>query len=755
MKIVKVFLKKSRKSFDIEYSYLAEDSVASLLTKGSLVKVPFGRGNRVIEAYVKSIEDISSKEAEVPTESLKYIISSDENISKSLNGELLWLANKMSERYICSRAAAIKLMTAPGEDKVTSKKVKKARLSITEKCLKDAIELGSIKKIYQIEILEYLAANGETEISEIMTKFSVSVNVVNTLAKNGYVEIFQHEKEISSLQSVCEEIKRDKAKALTEEQQVAVNELKNALGSGKCSEYLLHGVTGSGKTEVYLHIIKEVIDQGKNAIVLVPEISLTPQMNTRFKARFGDKVAILHSRLSVRERYEQWQLIKTGKVRLVVGARSAVFAPFTNIGIVIIDEEHEGTYKSETTPKYHAAEIAKLRCEYNNALLIYGSATPSIETSYKVQRGSIKYLKLKERASGIEMPEVKLIDMKEAAAEGIRGIFSEQLKCELEKNFSNREQTMLLINKRGFSYSLVCKNCSYTPQCPGCSTSMTYHASNGRVICHYCGYTEKAPDKCPNCGWKDMKQSGFGTQKVEKELLELYPDRTVIRMDMDSTKGKNSHAEILNRFVDEKIDVLIGTQMIAKGHDFANVTLVGILSADAGLNLEDFRASEKTFQLITQAAGRSGRGHKKGRVVIQAQNIDDYTIIAASKQDYRYFYTREINIRKQLVFPPFTNMAVVGFSGEDDKETYDASCQMKSILFSKANENGMKAVQILGPARYPMSKINGKYRWRIIIKEPDIERLIKLCTSSSQIMNNINLKKISGPSVDINPVNML
>ena len=758
MKIIKVFLKKSNKSFDIEYSYIVPDDICVTPIKGNKVTIPFGKSNRPTDAYIKEIvnlEEYNKDQNNIPIKSLKNIISIESNDKKDLSEEFINMANWMSRRYICSRSAAMKLMTAPGEDKVSEKKIRKVKLIITGDELKNMINSGNIKKIYQIEILEYLDKYGETEINELTTKFSVSANVINTLIKREYIAVILLEKEIDNEFKNINEIHQDTPKLLNEEQQNAVEELKQSLDSNKYSEYLLHGVTGSGKTEIYLNIIQKVIDMGKSAIVLVPEISLTPQMNARFKARFKDDVAILHSRLSIKDRYNQWQLIKNNKVKLVVGARSAVFAPFSNLGVIIIDEEHEGTYKSETTPKYHAAEIASYRCEYNNALLIHGSATPSMETAYKVQTKQIGYIKLQNRASGIEMPRVELVDMKEEFENGNKGIFSDKLCRELEKNFSNHEQSMILINKRGYSYSLICRNCSYSPQCPSCNTSMTYHFSNGRIICHYCGNTENAPNICPVCGGNELRQAGFGTQRVEKELQEMYPNRRMIRMDMDTTRGKNSHEEILKKFVDEKIDILIGTQMIAKGHDFANVTLMGILSADAGLRLEDFRATEKTFQLITQAAGRAGRSLKEGRVVIQAQNIDDYTITAASKQDYGYFYKREIVFRKQLDFPPYTNMAVIGLSGAEDKYTYDIINDLKNILSKNIGCLAFEDFQILGPARYPMSKMNGKYRWRLIIKCKNINKLIDICAFGVEKISDKKLKNITGPSVDINPVNML
>lgn len=754
VKIINVVLKKSTKTFDIEYSYTAEDEIASHLKKGSLVKIPFGKNNAVRDAYVREILEPEQYKGRYAMETLKQIHSYGENAAEDLSPEFLALSAWMSKRYFCTRAAAIKPMTAPGGETVSSQKVRKAKSLLTKAELNQLVEQKQIKRIYQIDILEYLIETGETDVNELASRFSVSLNVLNTLKRNQYLDFFYAEKELTNQQAAMQ-VYYQPPKQLTPEQESAVREFDRVLQEETYQPYLLHGVTGSGKTEVYLNIIQSVIQRGKQAIVLVPEISLTPQMNARFKGRFGDQVAILHSRLTARERFDQWQLIQQEKVKLVVGARSAIFAPFTKLGAVIIDEEHETTYKSETTPKYHAAEIAEFRCRYHKALLVYGSATPSVQTSYQVQSKRIRYIGLRNRASGVQLPTVYLADMKEEWETGNRGIFSQLFCTELERNLSRGEQTMILINKRGFASALRCKECGYIPKCKDCNTAMTYHVSNDRVICHYCGYTQPAVRQCPNCGCLEMVQTGIGTQRAELDLQRLFPKASILRMDMDTTKGRSSHEEILTRFVQDKIDVLIGTQMIAKGHDFANVSLVGILAADAGLHLEDFRASERTFQLITQAAGRAGRSGIQGRVVIQTQDLDDYTIIAASKQDYRYFYTREMEIRKLLDFPPFTNLAVFGVSGEQDRHVFDVMLEIKQLLEEQLRRNSEWTVQILGPARYPLSKLHGKYRWRLILKCKEQEHLLAFCAEALAYIEEKKYKNITGPTVDINPVNMM
>ncbi len=753
MKVVYVVLKKSTKAFEQLYSYVASDDMMATLQEGTSVMVPFGVHNRAVEAFVRKVIDVSDYKDTYPLEKLKSILSV-KSTSRKLNSEQLALVSWMSKKYYCTESVVLRLMSPPGGETIEDKKERTVALALTAAELDTFIDNGTIKRIHQIEILRYLQEMGETAVEEIKNRFSITLAVLDTLRKHGYVNFGERRKEVK-LQSDAQVPYYAPPKALTAEQQTAADTLKNALCLGKMQEFLLHGVTGSGKTEVYLSVIEEVLRQGKQAIVLVPEISLTPQMQARFQGRFGSGVVMLHSKLTDRQRYEHWQAIRRGEVNLVVGARSAVFAPFARLGAIFIDEEHETSYESDKTPKYHAADIARFRCQYHNALLVYGSATPSIATSYRVQTKEIGYLKLVQRATGIQLPQVTLVDMKQEYENGNRGIFSDRLCAEIEQNLKRKEQSMLLLNKRGYSHGVICKTCGYTQKCPSCDVTMTYHASNQRVICHYCGYTEKAVHACPSCQSTDLKQSGVGTQQVERQLQQMYPHARILRMDMDTTKGRFSHADILKQFAEGGADILIGTQMIAKGHDFPNVTLMGILAADAGLYLEDYLASERTFQLITQAAGRAGRGNLPGRVIIQAQNIDDYTVQAAAKQDYRYFYTRETVIRRQLDFPPYTNLAIVGMSGKEDRNVYDAMCDVKQRFLQKQASMGGIPVQILGPARYPMSKMNGKYRWRLLLKCNDRALLEQLCEKVLANIQSNTYPGITGPSIEVNPRNML
>jgi len=503
-----------------------------------------------------------------------------------------------------------------------------------------------------------------------------------------------------------------------------------------------------------MQLIQKALEYGRTAIVLVPEISLTPQMTGRFKGRFGDRVAVLHSRLSPGERYDQWRLIKEGNIKVVVGARSAIFAPLKNIGVIIIDEEHETSYKSETTPKYHAREIARQRCILDNGILVYGSATPSIETYYRAETGEIKLLVMNERTNRMDMPQVELVDMRNELDEGNRTMFSRKLAYEIKRNIELKQQTMLFLNRRGHSSFVMCRKCGLVLKCPNCSISLTYHSNDERLICHYCGFTVKNPEICPKCKSNYIKHFGTGTQKVEKEVLKYFPESTVIRMDMDTTTCKGAHEEILNRFKNENINIMIGTQMIAKGHDFHNVTLVGVLAADSLLNIGDYYSAERTFQLITQVAGRAGRGDLPGRVIIQTYNTDEYSIQSACKQDYELFYKQEIKIREKLEYPPFTNIAVIILSGAEDRKVFVKTKEICSYI-RQAMENSEAYAEVLGPARAPLRIIKRKYRWRIIIKCRDINKIIEVLTAISD--NYYKGKTNDGVEItmDINPVSML
>ena len=638
---------------------------------------------------------------------------------------------------------------------VKEKYIKVAYTVLPPEEILEIIEGNRIKRIQQIKVLELLMENEYVAVQDI-TKFTgVSQGVLDTLKKYGYIDF--KEIEVKRNPFLKRTLKKTEALEPTIQQELALQILKKQKNMNQFSEFLLHGVTGSGKTEVYLQLIHFIIERGEGAIVLVPEISLTPQMVERFRGRFGNLVAILHSRLSLGERYDQWRLIREGNIRVVIGARSAIFAPLNNIGLVIIDEEHEASYKSEITPKYNTAEIARYICKSRNAILLLGSATPSIETYHRAQNGEIGLLTMSERANLMPMPNVEIVDMRDELEQGNRSIFSKHLALEIENNISCGQQTILLLNRRGYSPFVLCRNCGYVVKCINCSITMTYHSTGQRLTCHYCGYTIKVPEKCPKCQSSKIRHFGTGTQKLEEEVKKHFLNASVIRMDMDTTSYKNSHEEILRKFKEDNVNILVGTQMVAKGHDFPNVTLVGVLAADSILNLGDYRATEKTFQLLTQVAGRAGRGELPGRVIVQAYNTEDYSILAASKHDFISFYNKEIIIRKEMRVPPFTNIASVILSGNNDNYAFESSKTINIILrelFEKYEMN-TNNYEILGPMKPPIGKINNKFRWRIIIKSNSINSLIKTLSEASDKYYKIKNKEMASLSIDINPINML
>ena len=552
-------------------------------------------------------------------------------------------------------------------------------------------------------------------------------------------------------------MKRTNSLELTDEQQ----DIMNQINVEEFGEYLIHGVTGSGKTEIYLQLIEKVINCGKTAIVLVPEISLTPQITDRFLARFGRIIAILHSKLSQGERYDEWKRIQKGEAKIVIGARSALFAPLQNIGIIIIDEEHDASYKSETTPKYDAREVAQKIAIANNAVLIYGSATPDVRTYYKATHNinkdnnleitcskdrNIKLLKLKNRISKNGLPDIKIVDLREELATGNKTVFSRLLYQEIKKNLENKEQIILFLNRRGYSTFVMCRDCGYVVKCDTCDVSMTYHVTKNKLLCHYCGKEKQNVMICPECGGNNIRYFGTGTQRIEADIHKYFPEASVIRMDVDTTTTKNAHEIILNKFKNEKIDILLGTQMITKGHDFENITLVGVLAADASINIGDYRANERTYQLLTQVAGRAGRGDKKGRAIIQTYMPDEFSIVTAQKQVYEDFYINEINVREKLNFPPFCDIIVAVIIGTDEKAVISDSEQFYNIF--------KDYFETYKPVPAPISKINDNYRWRILIKakvtDEVIER-INFCLDNFEIIKNKDNKL----NFDINPNNMM
>ncbi|MGM9551200.1 MAG: primosomal protein N' [Clostridia bacterium] len=594
----------------------------------------------------------------------------------------------------------------------------------------------------QAKIVEFLADGEKYTISDVISSCNCSRNSIEALELKGVicyedVEVLRNPKTKS--------VERTKAFEPTDEQKNAIEIVKNA----KNETFLLHGVTGSGKTEVYLQIVEELIKKGKQAIVLVPEISLTPQITDRFYKRFGSVVAIMHSALSLGERYDEYKRIKKGDAKVVVGARSAVFAPCNNLGIIIIDEEHEYSYKSETTPKYHAGDIARLRCEAFNCPLLLASATPSVESYYKAQKGEYKLIKLTKRYNKNPLPKVEIVDMRKELEDGNRTVLSRLLAQNIYENLKKGEQTILFLNRRGFSTFVSCRDCGFVYMCPKCSVSLTYHSTNDTLNCHMCGYRQHRDALCPVCKSKNIRDFGTGTQKAQKQINEIFPNAKIVRMDADTTGGKNGHEKILEKFENEGADILLGTQMVSKGLDFPRVTLVGALAADASLYADDFRAQERTFALITQVAGRAGRGDTPGRAVIQTYSPENRVLNLASEQDYKTFYKEEIEFRRVFGYPPFEDIVnIIVSSEEEDKCTKCATmCYSELRVDENVRSEGIK---IFPPANAPIAKIQGRWRKRIWFKCKDAK------VFSKTFRKMLAAKRENGVqiSVDINPYSM-
>lgn len=658
-------------------------------------------------------------------------------IDRVFDEEKFELAKWMSQKYFCNLADAIRLLVPPG----TTTNVDRVKAK-TEKhiYLKESVDLSKIKSDKQRKVIDFLKDNVSAPKAVLKEMLDVSDAILKTLEKNEVIEI--RDIEVGRDPFWNKKVGSDVAPTLTEEQRQVVE----SIDINGYSKNLIYGVTGSGKTEVYLRLIKKVLDSGKNAIVLVPEISLTPQITNRFLARFGDVVAILHSGLSLGERYDEWKKIKSNKCRIVIGARSAIFAPLSNIGIIIIDEEHDTSYKSETSPKYDAKEVADYVAVTEEIPLVMGSATPDIVTYYKALNGEINLFELKNRVSKFGLPEVEIVDMREELATGNKTVFSRKLYYAMKEAIKNKEQIMLFLNRRGYSTFIMCRDCGYVVKCEDCDVSMTYHLDSNKLVCHYCGKTKDLMSTCPSCGSKNIRYFGSGTQKIEVEIKKYFPEASVIRMDVDTTRVKGGHEKILTKFKDEKIDILLGTQMIAKGHDFSNVTLVGILAADSSLNIGDYRANERTFQLLTQMAGRAGRGAKKGTAIIQTYMPDEFSINAAKEQDYERFYAIEINMREKLNYPPFCDIIVLIISGTDEEKVRCEANKLYEVLHKQFN--------VYTPVPAPISKINNEYRWRVLLKEEIDYDKLKVFHELISIFYNQKDNEVK-VSIDVNPNNML
>lgn len=717
---------------DRPFTYKVKEELLDIIEIGHRVKVPFGVKNKPTEAFVlglkcEGIENVKK---------IKYISSILDDIP-ILTRDDLKLVDFLRENYLCKYIDAIRTIIPSGLSKGI--KNKKKTVIVFNKELD-----GKLKdKDNYVKIVNLIKEkDGELTKSEIINDYSLSSYSLNKLIENGYLLTEDRVVYRYNTRSYIEESKN----VLNDEQKNAFNKILNSDKKG----FLLKGVTGSGKTEVYMNLVGETLKEGKSAIVLVPEISLTPQMIERFKGRFGKNVALFHSKLSQGERFDEWYRIKKGEARLVVGARSAIFLPLDNLGIIIIDEEHENTYKSEQNPKYLTKEVAKFLSEIKGCKYILGSATPSIETYYEALNGKLELVEIKNRVSNRPLPQMEIVDMREELKSRNLSLLSRSLYNEMKETLERKEQIILFLNRRGFSSFVSCRSCGYVFKCSECDLSMTYH-KNGYLICHYCGRAQREQKVCPECGSKYVKFFGAGTQRVEEEVKKYFPKARVMRMDVDTTRNKDSHENIYNAFKSGEGDVLIGTQMVSKGLDFKNVTLVGVLAADISLNIPDYRSSERTYQIITQVAGRAGRGEKKGKVVIQTYTPNSLSLQYAIENNYNDLYNEEIKVRKIMNYPPFSTIFLINSISKDERKLKEfmnkVGESLRKLLDSREN------IQILGPVPCIITKLKDNYRWQIIIKG-NLDNKLKLKIKDILYELNKSVYNEIRISMDINPNNM-
>ena len=744
--IAEVIIDSRAKKLNRKFDYKIPEKLEDIITIGSRVLVPFANFKTLEQGYVIKIKQNTEFE-------VKEIAGLEENLSE----EKIKLARWMARKYFCNVSECIKLMLTPGtkskdiEKRLQDKKINFVYMGVSE----NDIDINSLRGEKQKKAIEFIMKNQGLTIPEIMNFSGVSRETINSLVKKGYIEIKQEKVDRNPLS--LKKSNENKKLKLTEEQELALEKVENSIEEKKFEEFLLYGVTGSGKTEVYMQLIEKVIKNGKSAILLVPEISLTPQMLDRFIGRFGkDKIAVLHSKLSIGERHDEWIRIKEEKSKIVIGARSAIFAPVKNLGIIIIDEEHDSSYKSESSPRYNAKEIAEKICKENNIPLLLGSATPDINTFYRtnlenIDDRRITLLKLTKRANNSSLPKVKIVDLKKELAIGNKTMFSTLLHKLIEENLKNKHQTILFLNRRGYSTFIMCRECGYTMKCPNCNISLTYHSFQNKLKCHYCGHEENPVNICPNCGSTKIRYFGTGTQKIEEEVKKEFPEASIIRMDVDTVSKKNSHEEILNKFKKENIDILIGTQMVVKGHHFPNVTLVGVIEADSSLNIDDFRANERTFQILTQVAGRAGREQLPGKVVVQTYNPNSFAIELSKGQNYDLFYKTEIELRKQLNYPPFCDIIVVGFSGRDNNEISKLSTYVYKLLKTNLENYNIK---VFMPMPAPIDRIKNRYRWRIVAKGKVTSEVNIVINKCLQKVYNSGISKNTNIIIDVNPNTM-
>ncbi|EGO5125667.1 primosomal protein N' [Enterococcus faecalis] len=808
-KVAKVIVDVPTMQTDQPFTYLVPENLNEQLAVGMRVEVPFGNGNRHVQGFVLAIEPMAAMVLDETNVQLKELVAVLD-LKPVLNTEMLALADYMKEKTFAFKITCLQtmlpsvmradyqkyiyltdelseelqdqlfygleeiswdqaqergllpqLMALRKQQKVdiryevtTRNKVKMVRFIQAAKEFEQLEEIrlglrkGAKKKEQLLYYLQRLGTEKVTAVKE-MKELGFSTALLNEAAKNGWLTFV--EKEAYRDPFANQTFEKTTALSLNAEQQVAVETILQSVQEQQSQTYLLEGITGSGKTEVYLQVIAEVLNQGKTAIMLVPEISLTPQMVQRFKSRFGEHVAVMHSGLSQGEKYDEWRKIERGEAEVVVGARSAIFAPIENIGVIIIDEEHEASYKQEETPRYHARDLAIWRSEYHHCPVVLGSATPSLESRARAQKNVYQRLRLTQRANqAATLPTIDVVDMRQEVENGNVSSFSMSLQEKLQERLEKNEQSVLLLNRRGYSSFVMCRDCGYVLPCPNCDISLTLHMDSKTMKCHYCGHEERIPYRCPNCGQDKIRYYGTGTQKVEEELQTLLPDSRILRMDVDTTRRKGAHEKILRTFGEGQADILLGTQMIAKGLDFPNVTLVGVLNADTALNLPDFRSSERTFQLLTQVSGRAGRAEKPGEVIIQSFNPEHYAIQLAKAQDYEDFYTKEMYIRHRGDYPPYYFTVQITASHPEENEVAKQMFQIATKLKQGLSPQAI----LLGPTPNAIMRVNNRYFYQVIIKykqEPMLQPLLKEILTDTQRATARGLKL----SIDAEPMNFI
>lgn len=726
-----VIINSEALEIDRPFTYKVPEEFNNEIKIGQIVKVPFGKGNKTSEGFIlnlKNDDNIKFKTKNIAAILVKDPVIDEDDIN---------LIEFLREKTLCKYIDAFRLLIPVGIMKGAKAKKKKVIVLKNE-------DLSNIKNPdgYK-KIVEFFKTNsGKYTKSELINEHSISQYKLNKLIENEGLSI----EEESVFRYNDRVYNKDSAKTLTIEQENIIREYINS----DDKMFLLKGVTGSGKTEVYMKLVERVLLEEKSAIILVPEIALTPQMIERFKGRFGVNVALFHSKLSDGERFDEWFRVKEGKSKVIVGARSAIFLPAKNLGLIIIDEEHENTYKSEQNPKYQTKEVAEYLSELKGCKVILGSATPSIETYYRALTGEMKLLELNSRVDNKAMPPMKVIDMRNELKGGNKSLFSRELFIAIQERLKRKEQIILFLNRRGFSTFVSCRSCGYVFKCDECDISMTYH-KNGLLICHYCGKTKREPRECPKCHSKYVKFFGAGTQRVEEEVKKYFNNAGILRMDVDTTRDKHSYERIYNTFKNGEADILIGTQMVSKGLDFKNVTLVGILAADMSINIPDYRAAERTFQIITQVAGRAGRGDKQGEVLIQTYTPQHYSLQYAVNYDYEGFYEKEFTVRAMMKYPPFGKLLLI--NGTSKKEDLLKNFMHKITMMIKPLVENCLDIEILGPIPCMISKVKENYRWQVVIKgefDSYFSKNIKeiLYDENKNVYNDIRI------SMDINPNNL-